>query len=82
MSQDLDALFADIISIVAADVAALKLASKTRLMAPDEALTLKRYGDLLQERIREERKTTESEIDDMSHEQLLDKVRKLTGGGL
>ena len=82
MSHDLEALFGDIIAIVAADVAALKLASTSRLMAPDEALTLKRYADLLLEHIRENRKVAESEVEDMSHEELMDKVRKLAGGGL
>lgn len=82
MSHDLEGIFADIIAIVAADVATLKAASKTRLMGPDEALTLKRYGDLVHERIRETRKNAEEEADDMSHEELLEKVRKLTGGGL
>ncbi|MDQ3023238.1 MAG: hypothetical protein M3R04_02455 [bacterium] len=82
MSTEPSVLLRDIIEIIASDVAALKSASKTRLLGPDEALVLKRYADFLLDHMREQRKDAETEIADLSHEDLLEKVRQLAGGGL
>lgn len=75
MSEPTD-LLGDIIAIMASDLATLKKQSVSRIMTSEEALTLKRYGDLLLEWQREKRKVEDEEVDKMTQEELVEAARK------